>query len=123
MGEEDAEFVKRAGFALLACLALHDKESSDARFLKTLTLMEAGAVDDRNFVKKGVSWALRLVGRRNPALNAAAVELCKRLADSSSPAARWNGRQALRELTSPLVRRQLAAKAKKQPRRKVGGGT
>ena len=80
-------------------------------------------MDDRNFVKKGVSWALRLVGRRNQSLNAAAVELSKRLADSSSPAARWNGRQALRELTSPLVRRQLAAKAGKQPRRKVGGGT
>jgi 3-methyladenine DNA glycosylase AlkD len=119
---KDAEFVKRAGFALLACLALHDKAAADAPFLKSLKLIEAAAPDDRNFVKKGVSWALRLIGRRNQALNAAAVELCERLAKSSAPAARWNGRQALRELTSPLVRRQLAAMAKKQPRKKVGGG-
>ena len=117
--KKDAEFVKRAGFALLACLALHDKASGDAPFLKSLQLIERGATDDRNFVKKGVSWALRLLGRRSPALNAAAVELSGRLAESASPAARWNGRQALRELTSPLVRRQLAAKAKKKPGTKV----
>lgn len=120
--KQDAEFVKRAGYALLACLALHDKAASDARFLKSLEWIESGADDDRNFVKKGVSWALRLVGRRNQSLNAAAVELCERLVESPAPAARWNGKQALRELTSPLVKRQLAGKAKKQPRKKVGGG-
>ena len=118
--KKDAEFVKRGGFALLACLALHDKEAGDAPFLKSLRLIEAGAEDDRNFVKKGVSWALRLIGRRNQALNAASVALCERLVGSTAPAARWNGRQALRELTSPLVRRQLAAKGK--PTRKKAGG-
>jgi 3-methyladenine DNA glycosylase AlkD len=117
----DAEFMKRGGFALLACLALHDKASGDAPFLASLHLIEAGADDDRNFVKKGVSWALRLVGRRSQALNTAAVALCERLAASSSPAARWNGRQALRELTGPLVRRQLAARAGKPLRKKAGG--
>jgi len=120
--KQDAEFVKRAGYALLACLALHDKAASDAQFLKSLEWIESGADDDRNFVKKGVSWALRLVGRRNQSLNAAAVELCERLVESPAPAARWNGKQALRELTSPLVKRQLVGKAKKQPRKKVGGG-
>ena len=59
---------------------------------------------------------MRLIGRRNQTLNAAAVELCERLAESSAPAARWNGKQALRELTGPLVRRQLAAKAARKPR-------
>jgi len=120
--KKDAEFVRRAGYALLACLALHDKAATDVQFLKSLDLIESGANDDRNFVKKGVSWALRLVGRRNRSLNAAAVELCERLVESPAPAARWNGKQALRELTSPLVKRQLAARAKKQPRKKVGGG-
>ena len=121
--KKDAEFVKRGGFALLACLALHDKKAGDAPFLKSLRLIEAGADDDRNFVKKGVSWALRLIGRRNQALNAAAVTLCERLVASTSPAARWNGKQGLRELTSPLVRRQLAAKAGKTLRKKAGGRT
>ena len=119
--KKDAEFVKRGGFALLACLALHDKKASDARFLESLRLIEAGADDDRNFVKKGVSWALRLIGRRSQPLNTAAVALCERLTGSSSPAARWNGKQALRELNSPLVRRQLAAKAGRPLRKKVGG--
>ena len=119
--KKDAEFVKRGGFALLACLALHDKAAGDAPFLKALRLIEGGADDDRNFVKKGVSWALRLIGRRNQALNTAAVALCERLVTSSSPAARWNGKQALRELTSPLVRRQLAARAGKPLRKKAGG--
>ena len=133
--KKDAEFVKRGGFALLACLALHDKASGDAPFLKALRLIETGADDDRNFVKKGVSWALRLIGRRSQSLNTAAVNLCQQLVVSSSPAARWNGRQALRELTSPLVRRQLAARTMKQsrntrqsgnqkkPRNRVGGRT
>ncbi len=118
---KDAEFVKRAGFALLACLALHDKSAGDAPFLESLALIVGAAGDDRNFVKKGGSWALRLIGRRNAALNRAAVELCRRMAESSAPAARWNGKQALRELTSPLVRRQLAAKAGKKPRTRSGG--
>ncbi len=97
------EFVKRAAFALLASLALHDKTAGDEPFLASLPLIERAATDERNFVKKGVSWALRGVGRRNVALNAAAVELARRLCDSSSAAARWVGRDALKELTSAAV--------------------
>jgi 3-methyladenine DNA glycosylase AlkD len=104
------EFVKRAAFALLASLALHDKRADDESFARCLPLIERAAPDERNFVKKGVSWALRLIGRRNLALNAAAVELARRLSTSSEAAARWVGKDAFRELTSPLVMRKLAAR-------------
>jgi len=105
------EFVRRAAFALLACLALHDKSTGDAPFIKGLTFIERAADDDRNFVKKGVSWALRLIGRRNPALNAEAVRVSRRLLSSANPAARWIGSGAVKELTGPVVTRRLRAKA------------
>jgi 3-methyladenine DNA glycosylase AlkD len=104
------EFVKRAAFALLASLALHDKTADRALFLDSLPLIERAAADERNFVKKGVSWALRAVGRRNPELNAASVTLARRLASSTDAAPRWVGKGALRELTSAAVIRQLAAR-------------
>jgi 3-methyladenine DNA glycosylase AlkD len=107
------EFVKRAAFALLASLALHDKREGDERFLRSLGLIERAAFDDRNFVKKGVSWGLRSVGRRNLALNQAAVQVAGRLAASPDAAARWVGKDALRELTNPKVRRQLAGRRAK----------
>lgn len=109
---KEGEFVKRAAFALLAGLSLHDKKAGDEAFLATLPLIEEAAPDDRNFVKKGVSWALRVMGRRNLALNAATVEVARRLAGSEEPAARWIGKGALRELTSPMVRGKLAARKK-----------
>jgi 3-methyladenine DNA glycosylase AlkD len=104
------EFVRRRAFALLACLAAHDKQAPDAVFLRCLPLVERAATDERNFVKKGVSWAVRLVGRRNPALHAAAVALSRRLAASPHASAQWIGRGALKELTSPAVTRRMAAK-------------
>ena len=103
------EFVKRAAFALLASLAVHDKQAADAPFAARLVFIERAATDERNFVKKGVSWALRTVGRRNPALNEAAVTVARRLAGSPQVAARWVGKDALRELTSAAVIRRLAA--------------
>jgi 3-methyladenine DNA glycosylase AlkD len=102
------EFVKRAAFALLASLASHDKRSGDAQFLATLPLIERAATDERNFVKKGVSWALRGIGHRNAKLHAAAVKLAQRLAASEAPAAIWVGKDALRDLQRPLVKRKLA---------------
>jgi len=104
------EFVKRAAFALLASLAGHDKKAGDERFLAGLALIERAAPDQRNFVKKGVSWALRMIGRRNAALHARAVEVSKRLTGSSEAAARWIGKGALRELTSPKVAGKIALK-------------
>ncbi len=105
------EFVKRAAFALLASVALHDKQTGDEPFAKTLPLIERAASDDRNFVKKGVSWALRGIGRRSPALHAAAVALAKRLSASPQPAARWIGKDALKELTGRAVMKRLAARS------------
>jgi 3-methyladenine DNA glycosylase AlkD len=104
------EFEKRAGFALLACVALHDRTSQDAPFVRCLPLIERGASDERNFVKKGVSWALRGIGRRSPALHLASVSLAWRLSSSPQAAARWVGKDALRELTSPGVIRALEAR-------------
>ena len=108
--DKRGEFVRRAAFALLASLALHDKKAGDAAFVKGLRLVEITATDERNFVKKGVSWALRLIGRRNVALNARAVVLARTLAGSTDATARWIGKGALKELTSPLVTRRLAAR-------------
>jgi 3-methyladenine DNA glycosylase AlkD len=105
------EFVKRAGFALLAALAVHDKKAPDAPFVRGLALVEATANDDRNFVKKAVNWALRQVGKRNQSLNARAVAVARRLAASSEPAPRWIGKDALRELTSTAVVRRLSSAA------------
>ncbi len=101
------EFGKRAAFALLACLAGHDKTSGDGEFARRLALVEKGAEDERNFVKKGVSWALRMLGRRSVELNAAAVAVARRLAESESAAARWVGRGAVKELTSAAVVKKL----------------
>jgi 3-methyladenine DNA glycosylase AlkD len=95
------EFIKRASFALLASLAGHDKKSGDKPFLASLPLIERAAADDRNFVKKGVNWALRRVGGRSPVLKAASVKLAKRLAESDQPASRWVGKDALKYLTRP----------------------
>jgi 3-methyladenine DNA glycosylase AlkD len=103
------EFVKRAAFALLAGLSLHDKRAKDDVFLRTLPLIEHAADDERHFVKKGVSWALRVMGRRNRALNAACLETARRLARSDQPAAQWIGRQAVKELSSPAVVGKLRA--------------
>jgi len=101
------EFVRRGGFALMACLALHDKEAGDESFAPWLPLIEQAASDERNFVKKGVNWALRAVGRRSLALNEASLALAKRLADSDEAACRWVGKDALRELSSQKVQSRL----------------
>lgn len=95
------EFGKRAAFALIASLALHDKKATDERFLACLPLIERAADDERNFVKKGVSWALRGIGRRNTALNKAALALARRLAVSQDRTERWIGKDALKDLSRP----------------------
>jgi 3-methyladenine DNA glycosylase AlkD len=109
------ELVKRGGFVLMACLALHDKAAPDKSYLALLPLIEKGAQDERNFVKKGVSWALRAIGRRNLTLNAAALTVARRLARSAQAAPRWVGKDALRELSSPQVRSALARRARVDP--------
>ena len=93
------EMSRRAGFVLIACLAAHDKAADDTAFERFFPLIERGAADERNFVMKGVSWALRMVGRRSRRLHATAVEVAQRLAASPDPAPRWVGKDALRELS------------------------
>jgi 3-methyladenine DNA glycosylase AlkD len=104
----EAEFKKRAAFALIWSLTVHDSSASDQAFLRCLPLIEKGAHDDRNFVKKGVDMALRAIGKRNSVLNSAAIETARRLAALSEAAPRWVGKHALTELASAAVARRLA---------------
>ena len=92
------EFEKRTAFALLWSLAMHDRSAGDKQFVQGLVLIERAADDERNFVKKAVNMALRAIGKRNPALNAAAVAAARRLSESSDETARWISRDALGEL-------------------------
>ena len=89
------EFEKRTAFALLWSLSVHDKRATDAQFIQGLARIEGAACDERNFVKKAVNMALRAIGKRNAALNAAAVTLARRMAASHDPTARWVGADAL----------------------------
>jgi 3-methyladenine DNA glycosylase AlkD len=110
------EFVKRAAFALMAGLTIHDKSAPDSQYLELLPLIEAGAHDDRNFVKKAVNWALRSIGKRSQALNTAAITSAKSLEQSEEASCRWVGKDALRELSSPKVQSRLAGRAPKSRR-------
>ncbi|HEY4364638.1 MAG TPA: DNA alkylation repair protein [Bryobacteraceae bacterium] len=95
------EFVKRAGFALMATLAVHDKAAPHRKFLALLPVIERESTDERNFVKKAVNWALRQIGKRDPRLRGAALRTSARLRKSESRSARWIGSDALRELRLP----------------------
>jgi 3-methyladenine DNA glycosylase AlkD len=106
------EFVKRGGFVLMACLALHDKDAPDRRLLAFLPAIHSGANDERNFVKKGVNWALRAIGERSATLNRAAVTVATRLARSEGAAPRWVGQDALRHLEGSKVRLRLARRSR-----------
>jgi 3-methyladenine DNA glycosylase AlkD len=104
------EFVKRAGFVLMAVLAVHDKKADDARFLGLLPEIEREADDQRNFVRKAMNWALRQIGKRNIELNRAAVECAMRIAGQGSRSAKWIAADALRELRSEAVQDRLRAR-------------
>lgn len=98
---DDREFVRRAAFATIAGYAVHAKKAPDAELLDYLPLIERYATDGRNFVKKAVNWALRQIGKRSPELHSPALALARKLSDSNDRAARWVGRDAVRELTDP----------------------
>lgn len=104
------EFQRRAGFALLWGLTTHDKSAPDSSFIDGLALIEQASNDERHFVKKSVNMALRAVGKRNRALNTAAIAVATRLAESDDATARWIGSDARRELTGPVVARRMAGK-------------
>jgi len=107
------EYVKRAGFALMAFLAIHDKAALDARFERLLPHIGREANDGRNFVKKAVNWALRNIGKRNLHLNRLAIRAARRIRAQDTPAARWIAADALRELTSAAVQNRLRARSRK----------
>ncbi|MFH1586632.1 MAG: DNA alkylation repair protein [Candidatus Diapherotrites archaeon] len=108
--ERGEEFVKRAGFVLMATLSVHDKEAGDKKFEKFFPVIKREATDERNFVKKAVNWALRQIGKRNLALNKKAVKVGKEISEIDSKAARWIAADALRELESEKVLERLRNK-------------
>jgi len=105
--EREEEFVRRAAFALLACLAWHDKQATDEQFIEFLPVIVQAASDERNFVKKAVSWALRNIGKRSKKLNQAALDTARAIQRIDSKAARWIASGAVKELESEAVRARL----------------
>ncbi|MFQ6615886.1 MAG: DNA alkylation repair protein [Fidelibacterota bacterium] len=105
--EREEEFVKRAAFALIACLAWHDKDRDDEDFLRLLPMIKRESIDPRNFVKKAVNWALRQIGKRNQELNQAAIKTGKEIQQVDSKTARWIASNALRELEGAAVRKRF----------------
>lgn len=95
----DREFIKRAGFVLMARLAFSDKKASDSQFERFLPIIKRESADDRNYVKKAVNWALRQIGKRNARLRQKAIETARELQQTDSRSARWIAADALRELT------------------------
>lgn len=104
------EFVKRAGFSLMAYLAVHDKKADDSKLAAFLPVIEKCSDDDRNFVRKAINWALRQIGKRSLALNKLAIETAKRIKLQDTKPARWIAADALRELTSEKVIARLKSK-------------
>ena len=109
------EFEKRAAFALLWGLTVHDKKAGDGLFLEGLELIRRGAEDERHFVKKAVNMALRATGKRNAVLHRAAIDVATDLAASDSAAATWVGNDALRELKSASVQRRVSKRSTRKP--------
>ncbi|MDW6023689.1 DNA alkylation repair protein [Mesorhizobium sp. BAC0120] len=107
---DEREFVRRTAFAMLAWGAVHLKKEPDATFIGYLPLIEAHAVDPRNFVRKAVNWALRQIGKRSTALHEPALALAEKLAESSDKTARWIGKDAVKELSDGKTLERLAAK-------------
>src|SRR4030043_1355192 len=103
----ESEFEKRAGFALMACLSWHDKDSKDSQFGKFFHLIKKASTDERNFVKKAVNWALRQIGKRNKVLNKQAINIARNIEQINSKSAKWIAKDALRELTSDSIRKRL----------------
>jgi 3-methyladenine DNA glycosylase AlkD len=103
----EEEFVKRAGFVLMAALAVHDKKAEDRAFLQFLPLIKRESTDARNFVKKAVNWALRQIGKRNIVLNTKAIETAKEIREIETRSAQWIAADALRELTSEEIQTRL----------------
>jgi len=105
--DHEKEFVKRAAFSLIAGLAVHDKTATDKKFEEFFSIIIKHSVDERNYVKKAVNWALRNIGKRNLHLNKRAIETAKEIQKINSKSARWIASDAIRELTSDKIKRKL----------------
>jgi len=103
----EEEFVKRAAFSLIACLAWHNKEAQDETFINLIPVIKKETTDERNFVKKAVNWALRNIGKRNPALNKIALKAAKEIKNMDSKSAKWIASDAIRDLTSDTTKKRL----------------
>lgn len=101
--KSDKEFVRRAGFVLLAWLAVHDKEATDEKFTNYFSLIKKHSADDRLYVRKAVNWALRQIGKRNGALRLRAIVLAEEIGGTGAKSARWIAGDAIRELKTPKV--------------------
>ena len=105
--EHEEEFVKRAAFSIIAGLAVHNKETSDDKFEELFPLIKKHSVDERNYVKKAVNWALRNIGKRNISLNKKAIKIAKEINRIDTKSAKWIASDAIRELTSEKVKQKL----------------
>jgi 3-methyladenine DNA glycosylase AlkD len=102
------EFVKRIGFTLMACLAVHDKKAKDKDFIKLLPIIKREATDERNFVRKAVNWALRQIGKRNKNLNKEAIKMAQEILKIDNKTAKWIASDTIRELTSHSIQKRLS---------------
>lgn len=113
---QSGEFVKRAGFVMIPALAIHRKELGDDLFRSFLPLIERESGDDRNFVRKGVNWALRAIGKKNPALQKDTLSLARRLSRFPNATARWIGADAIKDIQSESTKRRFARMKERQRR-------
>jgi len=111
--KHDETFVRRAGFVLIATLAVHDKKAVDDQFVAYFPLITEMATDERNMVKKAVNWSIRQIGKRNMLLNKKAIELAEQLLKKNDKTASWIARDALRELTNEKTIERIIKKRKK----------
>jgi 3-methyladenine DNA glycosylase AlkD len=116
--EREEEFTRRAGYGLMAYLAVHEEANDNAKFLEFLSIIERDSIDERNFVKKAANWALRQIGKRNQELHKAAIETAKSVQKKNSRAAKWIASDALRELTSVKVKEKLLVEFEERKSRK-----
>lgn len=96
--KKEEEFVRRAGFALMAALAFHNKKAEDKNFIRFFPAIKKHSIDERNFVRKAVNWALRQIGKRNNNLQKKAISLAKEIQKINSKSAKWIASDAIREL-------------------------
>ena len=111
--KRNEEFEKRAGFVLMATLAVHDKRAGDRNFIQFLPLIKKESIDDRNYVKKAVNWALRQIGKRNLLLNERAIDIAEKIQKIDSKSAKWIASDAIRELKNKELIKRLYAKKMK----------